>query len=99
MARSKSLIADGIPKGGPVRGTPFGVLLAAVISALILAFLASRGLPEWADAKGDSEIATTIADTAERWADALERLGLTTPHDEIRKWIRRIELTRWQQQS
>ncbi len=96
MARAKSLITDGIPKGGPVRGTPFGVLLATLIAALMLAFTASRGLPEWADAKGDSEIATTIADAAERWADALERLGLTEPHDAVRKWVRRIELTRWQ---
>jgi hypothetical protein len=90
------LIIDGIPKAGPARGTPFQVLAASVIGAVLLSFLASRGLPAWADAKGDSDIATTIADIAERWADGLERLGFTVPHDEVRKTVRRVELTRWQ---
>jgi hypothetical protein len=37
-----------------------------------------------------------LGDLAERWADGLERLGLTEPHDAVRKTVRKLELARWQ---
>jgi hypothetical protein len=88
-------IIDGIPDVGPARGTPFRMLVASLIAAFLLAFLASRGLPAWADAKGSSEAAMALGDLSERWADGLERLGFTGPHDAVRKLVRKVELTRW----
>ncbi|HVJ53035.1 MAG TPA: hypothetical protein VM689_11255 [Aliidongia sp.] len=87
-------ITDGIPAGAS-RNTPLQLVLMLVIGTALLALFASRSLPTWAEAKGDGTIAMVVDDWAERWADGLERLGLTRPHDVVRRAIRRAELKRW----
>jgi hypothetical protein len=88
-------IADGIRSANAARGTPRQVLTGVVIAALFLALFASRGLQSWADAKGDSALATLVGDLVEGWSDGIERLGLTGPHDALRRAIRRIENAHW----
>jgi len=88
-------IADGISSAPMAQGTPRQVLIGVAITALVLALFASRGLQSWADAKGDSELATQIGDLVERWSDGIDRLGLAAPHDALRRAIRRIENAHW----
>ena len=88
-------VADGIRSAGSARGTPAQVLIGTVIAALMLALFASRGLQSWADAKGDSELATLVGDLVERWSDGIERLGLTAPHDALRRDIRQVQNAHW----
>ena len=88
-------VSDGIRSARSAQGTPAQVLIGTVIAALMLALFASRGLQSWADAKGDSELATQIGDLVERWSDGIDRLGLAAPHDVLRRAIRRWENAHW----
>ena len=88
-------VKDGIRSAGSASGTPGQVLTGTVIAALVLALFASRGLQSWADAKGDSALATMVGDLVERWSDGIERLGLTVPHDAVRKDVRQVENAHW----
>jgi hypothetical protein len=90
-----SKIADGIRSARAAQGTPRQVLIGTLIAALVLSLFASRGLQSWADAKGDSALATLVGDLVEQWSDGIDRLGLTGPHDALRRTIRRIENTHW----
>ncbi len=88
-------VSDGIRSAREARGTPAQVLIGTVIAALMLALFASRGLQSWADAKGDSALATMVGDLVQRWSDGIERLGLTEPHDALRQDIRQVENAHW----
>jgi len=88
-------VTDGIRSAGEARGTPGQVLTGTIIAALMLALFASRGLQSWADAKGDSALATLVGDLVERWSDGIERLGLTEPHDGLRRDVRQVENAHW----
>ncbi|MEI9988265.1 MAG: hypothetical protein WDN69_37305 [Aliidongia sp.] len=79
----------------PAQGTPRQVLIGTLIAALALSLFASRGLQSWADAKGDSALATMIGDSGRAMSDGIDRLGLTGPHDALRRAIRRIESAHW----
>jgi hypothetical protein len=89
-------IADGISNMGRIIGTPRQVLVITVIATGFLALFATRGLPAWADAKGDGELAVMLDDLVERWANGLDHLNLTAPHDALRKIVRKLELARWE---
>jgi hypothetical protein len=88
-------IADGISCAAAARGTPRQVLTGVAIAGLVLSLFASRGLQSWADAKGDSVLATEVGDAVERWSDGIDRLGLAGPHDALRRAIRQIENAHW----
>ena len=88
-------ITDGIRSAPAAGDTPRQVIIGSLVAALLLALFASRGLQSWADAKGDSRLADLVGDAVERWSDGIERLGLTQPHDALRRAIRRIENTGW----
>jgi hypothetical protein len=89
-------IADGIGSAADAAGTPRQVLTGVLVAAIVLALFASRGLQSWADAKGDSALATMVGDGVQRWSDGIERLGLTAPHDALRRRFRRVEDSHWE---
>jgi hypothetical protein len=88
-------IADGIRSAGQARGTPFQVLIGLLVASIALALFATRGLQSWADAKGDSALAMAVGDLVERWSDGIDRLGLTKPHDAVRRAVRRAGNVHW----
>jgi len=80
--------ADAIPLALRRRGASARQVLAmTIVGVLALALLASRDLPSWVGRLGDGPVAERAQTLATEWDDAMERLGLTRPHDALRAWI------------
>lgn len=92
---STSKIVDGIRPAAPAAGSARQVALGALLAALLLALFGSSGLQGWADAKGDGRIAGIVDDGAAAWSRLTVSLGLTRPHDALRRSIRRAEQAGW----
>ena len=79
------LVTDAIPLPLRRRGVTARQLFAtALIGALVLALLASRDTPGWAERLGDSALAHHIRSIVGAWDATMEGLGLTGPHDRLR---------------
>ena len=80
------LVTDAIPPGLRRRGiTSRQFLVAALIGALAVALFASRDTPGWAERLGDTTLDHRVRDIAGAWDTAMQRLGLTSPHDRLRE--------------
>lgn len=88
--------ADAIPlrlrRGG---GAPRQVLAMALIGAIALAVFASRDLSSWLDRQGGGQIIEPLQHAAAQWDGAMDRLGLTRPHDAVRRAMRRLLDWQW----
>jgi hypothetical protein len=88
--------ADAIPsKLRRSGGTPRQVFALTVAGTLVLAVFASRDLSTWTERFGDGAAAQTVHDLAAQWDGAMDRLGLTRPHDALRLAIRRLLDWEW----
>ena len=88
--------ADAIPlalrrSGGSARQ----VLALSLIGALALAVFASRDLSTWLDRLGGGPVLEPLQHAAAQWNGAMDRLGLTRPHDALRTATRRLLDWRW----
>ena len=84
------LVTDAIPPSLRRRGISQRQLLATVlVGALVVALLASRDTPGWAERLGDTALDHRVRDIAGAWDAAMERLGLTVPHERLREAMQR----------
>ena len=88
--------ADAIPlelraSGGTARQ----VLALSLIGTLVLAVFTSRDLATWLDRQGGGPIVEPLQQAAAQWDGAMERLGLTRPHDALRAAMRRLLDAQW----
>lgn len=82
--------SDAIPVGLRRRGgTARQVFAATLIGAVVLALLAAADLPGWADRLDEGPLVETVRPIANRWSGAMERLGLSRPHEALRDAMRR----------
>ena len=80
------LVTDAIPPALRRRGrTQRQVLATVVTGALVLALLASRDTPGWAERLGDTFIANRTRSVASAWDRAMESLGFTRLHDALKR--------------
>ena len=90
------LVADAIPprlrQGG---ATSRQVLAMCLVGALVLAGLASRDTPGWAERLGDSWVDHRLRAVAGAWDEAMETLGLTAPHEVLRAAMHRALDWQW----
>jgi hypothetical protein len=88
--------ADAIPiKLRRRGGTPRQVFALTLVGTLVLAVFASRDLSTWTERLGDGPAAETVHNLAAQWDGAMERLGLTRPHEALRLAIRRLLDWEW----
>jgi hypothetical protein len=84
--------ADAIPlKLRRSGGTSRRVFALTLVGTLVLAMLASRDLSTWTERFGDGPVAETVHNLAAQWDGAMEKLGLTRPHEALRLAIRRLD--------
>ena len=88
--------ADAIPltlrrRGGSSRQ----VLAIGLIGAVVLAMFASRDLVSWLDRVGDGPMLRPVQQAAAAWDRAMDRLGLTRPHEALRDAVRRLLDASW----
>ena len=100
MAMSRSerapLVTDAIPPALRRRGTTQRQVLAACLAgALMVALLASRDTPGWAERLGDTALDHRVRDIVGAWDEAMETLGLTAPHDRLRDAVQRALDWQW----
>ena len=92
------LVTDAIPPSLRRRGAnPRQILAICLISALALAFFASRDTPGWAERLGDSWFDHRLRDIAGSWDGAMETLHLTDPHEALRAAMGRALDWQWGQ--
>jgi hypothetical protein len=88
--------ADAIPLALRRRGgTPRQVLALTVIGTLGLALFASRDLPSWTDRLGDLPFGEQMHVVAVKWDSAMDSVGLTEPHEALRRAIRHLLDWEW----
>jgi hypothetical protein len=98
MSRSERapLVTDAIPPVLRRRGiTQCQVFRTCVAGALMVALLASRDTPGWAERLGDSALDHRVRDVVGTWDETMETLSLTTPHDRLRDAMQRVLDWQW----
>jgi hypothetical protein len=96
VAAAPSPSADAIPVRLRAQGgTPRQVLALTLVGTLVLAALASRDLATWLDRQGGGPLIEPLQHAAAQWDGAMERLGLTRPHDALRAAMRRLLDWQW----
>jgi hypothetical protein len=90
------LVTDAIPpalrRRGATRHQALGICL---VGAIVLAVLASRDTPGWAERLGDSALDHQIRTVAGSWDEAMETLGLVQPHETLRDMMHRALDWQW----
>ena len=76
-------------------GTSRQVLAMSVIGTLVLAMLAAPDLSSWLDRMGGGPVLEPLQNAAAEWDAAMVRLGLTEPHQVIRRAMHRVLEWRW----
>jgi len=90
------LVTDAIPPSLRRRGAnPRQVLAICLIGAIMVAFLASRDTPGWAERLGDSWLDHRLRSIAGGWDGAMETLRLTDPHEALRAAMGRALDWQW----
>jgi hypothetical protein len=90
------LVTDAIPLALRRRGVAQRqVFVTCLVGAIVVALLASRDTPGWAERLGDSWLDHRIRDVAGAWDATMEALGLTTPHDRLRDAMQRALDWQW----
>jgi hypothetical protein len=88
--------ADAIPvqlrRSG---GTPRQVFALTLVGTLVLAVFASHDLATWTERFGDGPAAQSVQSLAAQWDGAMDKLGLTRPHEALRLAIRRLLDWEW----
>lgn len=88
--------ADAIPLKLRRRGgSPRQVFAITLIGTLVLAVFASSDLSSWLDRLGDGPVLVPLQHAAADWDDAMAKLGLVWPHEELRLAIRRLLDWQW----
>lgn len=88
--------ADAIPlKLRRSGGSPRQVLAVTLVGALVLAVFASHDLSAWLGRLGGGPILEPTQRIAVQWDGAMDRLGLTRPHEALRHTIRRLLDWQW----
>jgi hypothetical protein len=88
--------ADAIPAKLRRRGgSPRQVLALTVVGTLVLAVFASRDLATWLDRQGGGPVLQATQRAAANWDGAMDRLGLTRPHEALRLAMRRLLDWHW----
>jgi hypothetical protein len=95
-APATTISADAIPVRLRAHGgTPRQVLALTLVGTLVLAVFASRDLATWLDRQGGGPVMEPLQHAAAQWDAAMDRLGLTRPHDVLRAAMRRLLDAQW----
>jgi len=87
---------DGIPASARRRtGSPAQMFAACIAGAVVLALLSPPDSPSWSDRGGDRPVTAALRGAAAEWADRVARLGLTLPHQALRRTVRRLIELQW----
>src|SRR5215471_10400925 len=79
---------DGIPASARGRsGSAVQAFAACVVGAVFLALLTSPDLLSWAERSSDGSLAPVVQEIAARWDDEVGRLGLSLPHEALRRVV------------
>src|SRR5216110_1487459 len=88
--------ADAIPLRLRRTGaTPRQVLAMTLIGTLVIAVFASADLSTWLDRMGGGPVLAPLQHAAASWDDAMQRLGLGAPAEELRAAIHRLLDWEW----
>ncbi|MBV8889564.1 MAG: hypothetical protein JO305_07835 [Alphaproteobacteria bacterium] len=91
-----SISADAIPLSARrVGGSPRQVLEVVAIGTLVLGLFASRDLPSWTERLAQTRFGASLDAAATTWDEAMSRLGLTAPHEALRRGVRRLIEQPW----
>ncbi|HZU91492.1 MAG TPA: hypothetical protein VE993_19735 [Stellaceae bacterium] len=87
---------DAIPAGARRRtASPRQVFAVCALGALVLALLASRDLPSWADRLQDGPMSSLARTLAIGWNERIAPLGLTRPHRELHRALTWLRAQQW----
>jgi hypothetical protein len=75
----------------PGRGTAVQVLRAVLLGCVVAAVFGSAPLLGWTEALPDGPVASVVHAIAERWNDAMTRVGATEPRERLRGTLRAFE--------
>ncbi len=75
----------------PGRGTAVQVLRVVLIGCAVAAVFGSAPLLAWTEALPDGPVVSVVHTTAERWNDAMTRVGATEPREWLRGTLRGFE--------
>jgi hypothetical protein len=88
--------ADAIPLKLRRRGgRPRQVFALTLAGALVLAVFASHDLATWLDRLGGGPVLEPLQRVAAQWDGAIDKLGLTRPHEALRLAMRRLLDWQW----
>jgi len=76
-------------------GSPRQVLALTLVGALTLAVFASSDLSSWLERMGGGPILGPLQHAAAEWDNAMDKLGLTRPHEALRLAIRHLLDWEW----
>ncbi|HKO07996.1 MAG TPA: hypothetical protein VJ487_09810 [Alphaproteobacteria bacterium] len=95
-ASPRPAVSDGIPAEARRNSASFGQsFVACALGAVVLALLASRGLPSWAERLEFDGLAEFFGPKVAQYDEALSRIGLTLPYDELRRTARWLIAREW----
>ena len=90
------LVTDAIPPSLRRCGaSPRQMLAICLIGAIVVAFLASRDTPGWAERLGDTWLDHRLRSIVGSWDGAIETLHLTDPHEKLRAAMGRALDWQW----
>jgi hypothetical protein len=98
MTRSERapLVTDAIPPALRRRGvTQRQVFATCLAGALMVALLASHDTPGWTEHLGDTPFVHRLRDAITAWDDAMDRAGLSRPHETLRDAMQRVLDRQW----
>ncbi|MFI5023088.1 MAG: hypothetical protein ACHQRJ_15745 [Alphaproteobacteria bacterium] len=99
-ASPRPALSDGIPAEARRNSASFGQsFVACALGAVVLALLASRSLPSWAERLESAALAEVLGPKVAQFDEALARFGLTLPHDALRRAARRLVTLKWAQEA
>lgn len=95
-SRANSGSEDGIPASARRRaGSPAQVFAACIAGASVLAILSPPDSPSWTERDGDHPGIAAVREAAGEWADFDAQLGLTLPHQALRRIVRQLMEVQW----
>jgi len=88
--------ADAIPPAARrVGASPRQVFALTAIGTVFLALFASRDLPSWSERLADLPFGPAMQRAAAEWDEAMAALGLTRPHQILRRTMRNLLDQQW----
>jgi len=87
---------DGIPAGAKRRtGSPRQFFATCATAAVVLALFSSADMSSWSERADNQPFAEAAHEIVNLWSEDVARLGLTLPHQALRRTVRRLIELQW----